>query len=347
MSDISLNGYVQKRRGVLTHLQQRRMTANEYLVFDILLMLADKQTGSGWINAAAIGYWTGGQIKVDAADRALRGLEKKDYIVREITPGNTGLYQFHVQKFVVTYGAEVGKVLTFRKRANKIEKTEELLKEFAAVPAEDSAEVTAGEAAGVAQGETAGEGADNTIREKREEKKEKGESSVAVNDEGSAPRQAEVRPEAGSQKPEKTVAEKLANRFWHKIGKLSKYNTPETFKAWSERIGTLLSPNAANYDTIAEVIDWALEESPFWTERIVGATQIGCMEFFVRNYETIEQQRLGAKKASENAKKKAQQAAGASNKPNSPYHSGSHDFMGEALKRQKAEEHAAKAKESK
>lgn len=39
------------------------MTVNEFGVHGVLLMLADKQTGPGWINASAIGYWTGGQME--------------------------------------------------------------------------------------------------------------------------------------------------------------------------------------------------------------------------------------------------------------------------------------------
>jgi hypothetical protein len=140
MSDIVLKGYVQKRRGVLTHLNERRLTVNEYVVFDILLMLADKETGSYMINAPAVRFWSGEQVSVDAADRALRGLEEKDYIVREITPGKLGVYPYHIQKFIVAYGAEQGKVLTFTKKRNKIEKTVALLEYFGAVLAEDGAE---------------------------------------------------------------------------------------------------------------------------------------------------------------------------------------------------------------
>ena len=143
MSDIVLKGYVQKRRGVLTHLNERRLTVNEYVVFDILLLLADKETGSYMINAPAIRFWSGEQITIDAADRALRGLEEKDYIVREITPGKLGVYPYHIQKFIVAYGAEQGKVLTFTKKRNKIEKTVALLEYFGAVLADDGAEPTA------------------------------------------------------------------------------------------------------------------------------------------------------------------------------------------------------------
>ena len=143
MSDIVLKGYVQLRRGLLTHLNERRITLNEFVVFNILLMLADKETGSYKTNALAIQFWTGGQLSEDGADRALRSLEKKGYIVREITPGQYGVYPYHVQKFVVTHGAEVGKVLTFKKNSKGVEKTEELLAAFGAESADEGAVGTA------------------------------------------------------------------------------------------------------------------------------------------------------------------------------------------------------------
>ncbi len=158
MSDIVLRGYVQKRRGILTHLLEGRMTINEYLVFDVLLLLADKETGSYMINATAVRFWTGEQLSKDAADKALRGLEEKGYIVREIVPGKKAVYPYHIQKFVVTSGADVGKVLTFTKKAKGVEKTGELLEYFGAEPADEGATETPTET----HAETPTEGADKT-----------------------------------------------------------------------------------------------------------------------------------------------------------------------------------------
>ncbi len=47
MSDINLSGWVPLRRGLLTHLQERRMSLNEFAVFGILLMLADQRRARG------------------------------------------------------------------------------------------------------------------------------------------------------------------------------------------------------------------------------------------------------------------------------------------------------------
>jgi hypothetical protein len=158
MSDIVLRGYVQKRRGILTHLLEGRMTLNEYLVFDVLLLLADKETGSYMINATAVRFWTGEQLSKDAADKALRGLDEKGYIVREIVAGKKAVYPYHIQKFVVTGGAEVGKVLTFTKKAKGVEKTGELLEYFGAEPADEGTTETPTDT----HTETPTEGADKT-----------------------------------------------------------------------------------------------------------------------------------------------------------------------------------------
>jgi hypothetical protein len=48
------NGYVQVRRNLLSHLQDRRMTPNEYLTFHVLLMTASTSTGQAKTCASAI-----------------------------------------------------------------------------------------------------------------------------------------------------------------------------------------------------------------------------------------------------------------------------------------------------
>jgi hypothetical protein len=77
---LNFAGHVQLRRGILDHLYEGRLTGNEFLAFTILLILADKKTGGYRINASALSTWSGKELSVDAADRALRGLEKKRYI---------------------------------------------------------------------------------------------------------------------------------------------------------------------------------------------------------------------------------------------------------------------------
>ena len=215
MSDIILSGWVQTRRGVLSHLLDGRMTVNEWAVYHILLLLADKATGSYMTNSGAIAFWTNGQIKKDAADRALRGLDEKGYIVREITPGHNGVYPYHVQKYIATAGADEGKVLTFTKKPNGTEKIAELLEYFGAEDAVGSAtpnptSTPAPTPTAIAT-PTPVPGADKTKRDKGEGKSEKGKVVEGV--------------EVDSAQP---PAERLADRFWQRIGKLSRYGDKET-----------------------------------------------------------------------------------------------------------------------
>lgn len=147
MSDLTLNGWVPKRRGVLRHLYEGRMTLYEYVVFDILLLMADHKTGCGMINAPALAnYWLGGQISPQAAKIALQGLEKKGYIVRETVPGRLGLYVFKVQNYEVVYYDQQGKPrskhLRFVKKSDKVEEIDTLLEDFGAKDVQHSEQET-------------------------------------------------------------------------------------------------------------------------------------------------------------------------------------------------------------
>lgn len=96
-------GYVPLRRGLLSHIQEGRLTNNEALTFVVLLMLADKETGSGTINSPALRSFMPG-LSHDAAKRALLGLEEKRYIFRQIIPFSKRVYRFWVNLYVPTSG---------------------------------------------------------------------------------------------------------------------------------------------------------------------------------------------------------------------------------------------------
>ena len=115
----------------------------------------------------------------------------------------------------------------------------------------------------------------------------------------------------GTENPssEKPPAERLAQHFWNRLGKLSRYSNPETVKAWTLLSTTLLRSD--DYDTVASVINWALDESAFWTERIVGATAKGPMEYFAEKYEDIKQRMGAEQKSLQIAKDKAKKVAAA------------------------------------
>lgn len=106
--DTRENGYVQIRRNLLSHLQDKRMTLNEYLVFHVLLLTASTSTGEAKTCASAISLSLAGHINEKMAQRALRGLESKGYISRVRKEGERGIYSVLIHNFLLTTGLHAG-----------------------------------------------------------------------------------------------------------------------------------------------------------------------------------------------------------------------------------------------
>jgi hypothetical protein len=273
VSDITLNGYVQKRRGVLQHLVDGRMTPNEYFVFDILLILANHKTGCGMINAPAIVFWSGGQLSVDGADRALRGLDKKNYIVRESNPGRMGLYPYCIQNYEVFWrdaeGAEHVRRTQFDRKTNKTETIEELLEAFGAQAAEDSAE----EAAEDSAEETAEATAEVATRDKEQGTKDKNGSGEDIRDASTT--------DQGSEPSKRDQANDLTHHFYTLLG------TPASHEGKAREWADLILKLPGTPVRIRDVMDWAFE-SETWARAITAVKRVDPMEYFSEKFETIE-----------------------------------------------------------
>jgi hypothetical protein len=74
-------GWVPLRRGIIAHTQHGRLSNTECLVLIFLIMLADKGTGAGTINAPSLCAFLPG-LSYDSAKRVLLSLEEKRYIFR-------------------------------------------------------------------------------------------------------------------------------------------------------------------------------------------------------------------------------------------------------------------------
>jgi len=154
MDEMRLVGFVPKRRGVAEHLLNERLTLNEYLVFDLLLLYADRNTGCGKVCAATVKFWTGHQMSINSARRALAGLESKDYVILEKSRGKLGNYVYRVQNYElfrrVSGGATVKIRTHWDKKTNKCEEIETPIEELfdtfgvssASESASDNADVT-------------------------------------------------------------------------------------------------------------------------------------------------------------------------------------------------------------
>ena len=276
MSDITLNGYVQKRRGVLQHLVDGRMTPNEYLVFDILLILADHNTGCGMINAPAIVFWSGGQLSVDGADRALRGLDKKNYIVREISAGRMGLYPYRIHNYEIfrrdAKGAEHVRRTRFDRKTNKTETIEELLEAFGAQPAEDGAEETAEATAEGTAEESAEETADVTTIDKEQGTKDKNVVGEDMRD---------ATTDRGSEPSKRDQANDLMHHFYNLLG------TPASHEGKGREWADLILKLPGTPARIRDVMDWAFENET-WARAMTAVKRVDPMEYFSEKFITIE-----------------------------------------------------------
>lgn len=104
-----MNGYTQKRRGAVEHLRDGRLTLLGYGAHDLLLALADKQTGVWWGSAKALSAICGaGDITERQARHILETLEIGRYIKRFATRRSHGNYPILLNKFEPTCGAYKG-----------------------------------------------------------------------------------------------------------------------------------------------------------------------------------------------------------------------------------------------
>jgi hypothetical protein len=153
-------GYIPLRRGVLQHLQEGRITLQEFNVFVMLLIWANHKTGIASTNAAGLVFLSGGQLEQRYTQRCLASLEKKGYIKMPFfQQGQRGDYDIFIDKYVVTEGAYDGKVLSFAKTTDWKKPVYVDLTEDAAVrTADNAAEDAAEDAAGNADSNEKGEG---------------------------------------------------------------------------------------------------------------------------------------------------------------------------------------------
>ena len=106
---MSSNGHVKRRRGILGHLQDGRITLLEEGAHDIISMLADKASGIWFGSARAFAANCGaGDVSERQARRLLESLEEKGYLKRFTTPRAHGNYPILVNKYEITFGAQSG-----------------------------------------------------------------------------------------------------------------------------------------------------------------------------------------------------------------------------------------------
>jgi hypothetical protein len=101
--NVNYSGWIPMRRGIVEHLINRSLTMCEFAVLSVLIMLADKESGSYTINVPTLKYYLP-ELTDDIADRTLRSLDKKRYIFRKITYKSKIAYPYWIEGFVPTFG---------------------------------------------------------------------------------------------------------------------------------------------------------------------------------------------------------------------------------------------------
>jgi hypothetical protein len=104
---VNFSGWVQLRRGILNHLHEGKLSNIEFLVLVVLIMLADKETGAGTINAPCLRSFVP-HLSYDAAKRVLLSLEEKHYIYRKIKYKSDLPYPFWVNRYIPSAGPHKG-----------------------------------------------------------------------------------------------------------------------------------------------------------------------------------------------------------------------------------------------
>ena len=98
--------FVKVRRGILRHLQERRLTTHEFAVFQLLLLLADASTGVWWGDSVGLSVYL--DMGQRAAKNALHGLKEKGYIRAFQQKGSRSTYPILIDLYEITVGALKG-----------------------------------------------------------------------------------------------------------------------------------------------------------------------------------------------------------------------------------------------
>ena len=100
---MNFTGWVPLRRGLVEHMSTGKLSSQEAIVLVTLIALADKETGSGTINAPSLRSFIP-DLSYDAAKRALQSLQTKRYIYRLIVPFSKRVYRYWVNKYEPSAG---------------------------------------------------------------------------------------------------------------------------------------------------------------------------------------------------------------------------------------------------
>jgi hypothetical protein len=147
-------GWLKFRRGIMDHLMDGRLSGKEYIALTALIIMADASTGCGKINGAVLHSCAPCFKNSEAAQRALKSLEDKGYIYRQVKLRSPIVYPYAIDKYIPTTGPHKDRQVSVAKARNshRFEDIEYL--QVAADTADGTAAGTAAEAADYYKNET-------------------------------------------------------------------------------------------------------------------------------------------------------------------------------------------------
>jgi hypothetical protein len=98
------SGFVKARRGIIDHVRDGNLNANEFAVFQLLVLMADSSTGSHTINSAVLRSSYFPEMTRDTAQRILVSLEQKGFIFRLNPASHKRAYRYWINKYEATTG---------------------------------------------------------------------------------------------------------------------------------------------------------------------------------------------------------------------------------------------------
>ena len=260
--------FVKVRRGILQHLQERRLTTHEFAVFQLLLLLADASTGVWWGDSVGVSaYLDMGQR---AAKNALHGLKEKGYVRAFQQKGSRSTYPILIDLYEITVG-------DLRGSLTNAEQTVDWRKPALSGRTEDGLEV--GPDSGTESGPPYSRSQEyKTTREAISTPETKTPDAPQVSPEAEpkakTPDAYDPKWKPEYQKPEDVPREKQAFYLTRRLFKCldSPKNYIPELKNWTRELNPLC--DRFDFPEMYGAIKWAVREDTYWSQYIRRAANL-------------------------------------------------------------------------
>lgn len=309
---LTFSGYIPKRRGLVEHLYNGRLTPMDYIVFDLLLLWADANTGIATTNGPGLVYLSGNQLKLDTVQTSLRNLEQGGYIKRPFyVQGQRGNQKIFIDKFVCTQGKLKLKTLSFTRTGDWKN------------PAYEDLTEDPGESTGVNPGVSpcVNPASNNNRNKKTETRKEwidKGMESTTAGAFDQTGETAVPAPDTGASflasQPDQQLVGRLAQRFFNLLDHPKVHSNSVT--DWSHKFDLLFRESQLTENEFLDFLDFALKENDYSVQYLnLAKDPMACLN---KNFDSLSRRWRAWRKgeaAAANSTRKRAAAKVADNRP--------------------------------